>query len=116
MVLAQDREFVLTANSVVQSASEKLCARAARAAFVWLLAAAGAAHAGDGPFGIDHELTLDQSGIWARKYQTALENGVIATEVVGALWLGNDDDRPMRDVIGGGLPAHLFHDIAVAVR
>jgi len=49
------------------------------------------AHAGDGPFGIDHELSLDQTGIWARKYQTGLENGVIAFEVAGSLWLGNDD-------------------------
>ena len=49
------------------------------------------AHAGSGPFGIDSELPLDTNGIWARKYQTGLENGVIAVEVVGALWFGNDD-------------------------
>jgi membrane-associated phospholipid phosphatase len=42
--------------------------------------------------GFDHEWSLDQSGIWARKYQTGLEVGVIATEVVGALWLGNADE------------------------
>src|ERR1700750_675787 len=42
--------------------------------------------------GIDHEWSLDQSGIWARKYQTGLEAGVIAVEVGGALWLGNDDE------------------------
>lgn len=41
--------------------------------------------------GIDHELALDQSGIWARKYQTGLELGVIAAEVGGALWFGNDN-------------------------
>lgn len=40
----------------------------------------------------DHEWALDQSGIWARKYQTGLEYGVIATEIGGALWFGNDDD------------------------
>ncbi len=49
------------------------------------------AWAGDGPLGIDSELPLDTSGIWARRYQTGLENGVIAVEVAGALWLGNDD-------------------------
>lgn len=49
------------------------------------------AHAGGGPLGIDSELQLDTNGIWARKYQTALENGVIAVEVAGALWLGDDD-------------------------
>jgi hypothetical protein len=47
--------------------------------------------AGGGPLGIDHEVGFDQSGIWARKYQTGLELGVIATEIGGALWLGNDD-------------------------
>jgi len=41
--------------------------------------------------GIDHEVGFDQSGLWARKYQTGLELGVIATEIGGALWLGNDD-------------------------
>ncbi|HTR16822.1 MAG TPA: PBP1A family penicillin-binding protein [Acetobacteraceae bacterium] len=33
-----------------------------------------------------------------------------------AVWLGNDDDRPMRGVTGGSLPATLFHQIALAVR
>lgn len=49
------------------------------------------ARADNGPLGIDHEWSLDQSGIWARKYQTTLEFGVIAVEVGGAAWLGNDD-------------------------
>ncbi len=35
--------------------------------------------------------------------------------VIG-VWLGNDDNRPMQGVIGGGLPARLFHDIALGVR
>jgi len=52
-----------------------------------LLFAAPVAHAG-----IDHEWSLDQSGIWARKYQTGLEAGVVAIEVGGALWLGNDTE------------------------
>jgi len=55
-----------------------------------LILASGCACAGGGPLGIDHELPLDQSGIWARNYQTALEYGVVITEVAGALWLGND--------------------------
>jgi hypothetical protein len=42
--------------------------------------------------GIDHEWNLDQSGIWARKYQIGLEYGVLATEIVGSLWLGNEDE------------------------
>ena len=42
--------------------------------------------------GFDHEWSLDENGIWARKYQTALQNGVIALEVAGSLWYGNDDE------------------------
>jgi undecaprenyl-diphosphatase len=41
--------------------------------------------------GLDHRLTYDNSGIWARHYQEALEYGVIAVGVGGALWLGADD-------------------------
>jgi undecaprenyl-diphosphatase len=51
----------------------------------------GAASAAGGPFGIDHEWALDQHGIWAREVQTGLEYTVLATEGIGALWLGNDD-------------------------
>jgi len=58
---------------------------------VWaalLLALASAcAHAG-----FDHELPLDQNGIWARSYQTGLEYGVVAVEVAGSLWFGNDNE------------------------
>ena len=52
----------------------------------------GVAYGGGGPLGIDHEWSLDQNGIWARNYQTGLEYGVIALEVAGSLWLGNDDE------------------------
>jgi undecaprenyl-diphosphatase len=48
--------------------------------------------AGDGFLGIDHEIALDQRGIWARKYQTGLEFGVLATAIGGSLLLGNDDE------------------------
>jgi penicillin-binding protein 1A len=37
-------------------------------------------------------------------------NGVLI-----GVWLGNDDNRPMKEVWGGGLPARLFHDIAVGI-
>jgi undecaprenyl-diphosphatase len=49
------------------------------------------AFAGGGLLGIDHEWAFDQSGIWARKYQTGIEYGVIAAELAGGVWLGNDD-------------------------
>jgi PAP2 superfamily len=56
-----------------------------------LLWAPAYAAAGGGPLGIDHEVSRDDSGIFARRYQQGLENGVIAVELAGALWLGNDD-------------------------
>jgi penicillin-binding protein 1A len=36
--------------------------------------------------------------------------------VVIGVWLGNDDNRPMQGVTGGGLPAHLFREIALGVK
>jgi penicillin-binding protein 1A len=41
--------------------------------------------------------------------------GCINGTIIG-VWLGNDDDRAMKGVMGGDLPARLFHDIALAVR
>jgi hypothetical protein len=66
--------------------------RASQILLSLLVLVAGCAHAGGGPLGIDHEWSLDQSGIWGRQYQTGLQNGVIAFEAAGALWLGNDDE------------------------
>src|SRR5476651_1238066 len=57
-----------------------------------IVLASSCGHANSGPLGIDHELALDQNGIWARRYQTGLEYGVIAVEVGGALWFGNDNE------------------------
>ena len=34
--------------------------------------------------------------------------------VIG-VWMGNDDDQPMKNITGGSLPARLFHDIAVDI-
>ncbi len=55
-----------------------------------LLARLPECFAGGGLFGIDHELTYDNSGIWKRSYQEALEYGLIGGEVVGALWEGGE--------------------------
>jgi penicillin-binding protein 1A len=48
-------------------------------------------------------------------YRDAWFIGCIDGEIIG-VWLGNDDNRPMKSVQGGGLPARLFHDIAVSTR
>jgi undecaprenyl-diphosphatase len=46
-----------------------------------------AAHAG-----LDHELAYDQTGIWNRNVQLAMEYSAIAIAAGGALWLGNDNE------------------------
>jgi penicillin-binding protein 1A len=48
-------------------------------------------------------------------YRDAWFIGCIDGEVIG-IWLGNDDNRSMKSVQGGSLPARLFHDIATAPR
>ncbi len=45
-------------------------------------------------------------------YRDAWFIGRFDDEIIG-IWLGNDDNRPMKSVQGGGLPARLFHDIAI---
>jgi penicillin-binding protein 1A len=41
--------------------------------------------------------------------------GCTGGNVIG-IWMGNDDDRPMRGVTGGSLPARLFREIAADLR
>jgi penicillin-binding protein 1A len=40
--------------------------------------------------------------------------GAVRGELIG-VWFGNDDNQPMNGVMGGGLPARLFHEIAASV-
>lgn len=51
-----------------------------------LLVGADVCHAG-----IDHRVAVDDSGIWHRNVQYAVEYGTIAAELAGAFWLGGDD-------------------------
>jgi hypothetical protein len=48
-------------------------------------------HAAGGPLGIDHEWALDQSGIWAQKYQNVLEYGSVAAELAGGIYFGSEN-------------------------
>ena len=41
--------------------------------------------------------------------------GATGDMVIG-VWMGNDDDQPMVNVQGGGLPARVFHDVAIGLR
>ena len=47
-------------------------------------------------------------------YKDAWFIGSIKGVLIG-IWLGNDDNLPMKGVLGGGLPARLFHDIAIGI-
>jgi len=54
------------------------------------LSSATAARAGSGLLGLDHYVTYDDSGIWARHYQMALFNTLLVGEFAAALWEGGD--------------------------
>jgi undecaprenyl-diphosphatase len=56
---------------------------------VILTASPLAARAASGPFGIDHRVAYDNSGIWQRHYQKVLMNAIIVTAVGGSLVLGD---------------------------
>jgi undecaprenyl-diphosphatase len=55
-----------------------------------LLGFAGGSQASDGPFGIDHRLPYDNSGIWQRRNQLVLRDGAVLLVFAGALWEGDD--------------------------
>jgi len=48
-------------------------------------------------------------------YRDAWFIGAVNGTLIG-IWMGNDDNKPMKNVMGGGLPARLFHDIAAAMK
>lgn len=57
-----------------------------------LFMASGAACASGGPFGIDHRLHYDNSGIWKRSNQKVVLYGSIVTIGAGALAFGDQDE------------------------
>lgn len=59
------------------------------ALFALLACFSAPVHAG-GPFGIDHRIAYDDTGIWKRSYQKDLAFGMALTTVGGALFTDND--------------------------
>ena len=59
--------------------------------FCLALLASASAMASGGPFGIDHRIHYDDSGIWKRSNQDVMIYGMIATVVGGALAFGDRD-------------------------
>ena len=55
------------------------------------LALSRVASADGGPFGIDHQVREDNSGIWKRSYQKDLFAGTMLVVAGGALWEGDDN-------------------------
>lgn len=54
------------------------------------LLAPASAHASGGPFGIDHRVNYDDSGIWKRSYQKDFALGAALTVIGGAVFADND--------------------------
>lgn len=46
--------------------------------------------ASGGPFGIDHQVNVDDRGVWQRKYQRDLIDLMITGEIAGAIWEGGE--------------------------
>ncbi len=64
----------------------------ARYVAIWLICLATTdVSAAGGLLGIDHRLPYESTGIWARDNQLYLQDGVIATELLGGVWLGGED-------------------------
>lgn len=63
--------------------------------FLFAIVAAGvpfaSALAGGGPFGIDHRIAYDNSGIWSRSNQKVLIGATIVTVIGGSVALGDQD-------------------------
>ena len=70
-----------------------------------LLVAPLAAQAGN-PFGIDHRVTYDDSGIWKRSYQKQLAAGVALGTIGGALFI--DPDSRLGRTFDQSLDAMVF--------
>src|ERR1700716_198513 len=84
--VSQSEEVQLLRNLNDATIDRSMIRRGSTLLLLMLALAAGPAAAG-----FDHALPLDQNGIWARKYQNALQDSVVALELAGSLWFGNDD-------------------------
>ncbi|KJV36188.1 phosphatase PAP2 family protein [Luteibacter yeojuensis] len=82
-------------------------------ALLLLAVAPSCAFAGNGPFGIDHRLHYDNSGIWKRSHQNVLLYGTILTVGTSALALGGDD--PLGDTMWRTVDAMVATSLTTTV-
>ena len=84
------------------------------AAMMARMLAAVVSHGSGRAAGLPGRLVAGKTGT-TQDYRDAWFIGWTAGTIV-AVWLGNDDNKPMNGVTGGSLPARLFHDIAAELR
>jgi membrane-associated phospholipid phosphatase len=81
-----------------------------------------AAFAGGGPLGIDHRLAYDDSGVWKRSNQLALEDLTIAAVIGGSLWeggetrIGNTFWRSLDASVLGAVSSTVAKDVFTRAR
>ena len=68
----------------------KCCCRALLVALSATWLGAPSAQAGGGLLGLDHLVTKDDHGIWARRNQLLLVDALLVGETAAALWAGGD--------------------------
>jgi undecaprenyl-diphosphatase len=80
-----------------------------------ILGALGAqpAAAGGGPLGIDHEWSLDQSGIWSPRLQNGLVFGAVAAELAGGIWFG--DENPLGNTFWQSVDSTVISTVSAEV-
>jgi len=66
------------------------------------------------PAAVPGRVVIGKTGT-TQDFKDAWFIGCTEGELIG-VWMGNDDNTPMRGVLGGTLPARLFHDIAMGLR
>jgi undecaprenyl-diphosphatase len=79
---------------------------------LWALGADRAC-AGGGPLGIDYQLSLSTTGIWSQKYQNVLEYGVIAAELGGGIYYG--DENPLGHTFWQSLDSTAISSISTEI-